>query len=259
MPAGGHSTLSEPESGRWHPAVLDLVEAVDELAYRNSVLFHQSLSRTKGVGRPHQDWAVAFGYDGAKSVAGWLVADEDKIATIESRATAMTRRCRRLVERYGIKGHMGSNKPSADLYWAAVAVLQDEGKVAAGVMRRDSSKEKRERNDWGKDTERDSFWKVKLKHGYLYDGDTEDPKAPWPSYRKADVHTGLPAGHVLELRRRIRSAGPDPLAQPTHQVFRTRAQLNAAITGVKHLMTKSHALIAIGVEIAAGRIVTDDG
>ena len=258
MPAGGHSTLSEPESGRWHPAVLDLVEAVDELAYRNSVLFHQSLPRTKGVGRPHQDWAVAFGYDGAKSVAGWLVTDEDKIATIESRATAMTRRCRRLVERYGIKDHIGSNKPSADLYWAAVAVLQDEGKVVAGAMRRDSSKEKRDRNDWGKDTERDSFWKVKLKHGYLYDGGTEDPKAPWPSHLKMDVHTGLPASHVLELRRRTRSAGPDPLAQPSHQIFRTRAQLYAAITGVKHLMTKSHALIAIGVEVAAGRIVTDD-
>ena len=39
MPAGGHSTLPEPESGRWHPAVLDVVETVDELAYRNSVLF----------------------------------------------------------------------------------------------------------------------------------------------------------------------------------------------------------------------------
>ena len=51
MPAGGHSTLSDPESGRWHPAVLDVVEAVDELAYSNSVLFHQSLSRTKGIGR----------------------------------------------------------------------------------------------------------------------------------------------------------------------------------------------------------------
>ena len=59
MPAGGHSTLSEPESGRWHPAVLDVVEAVDELAYLNSILFHQSLSRLKGTGRPHQDWAVA--------------------------------------------------------------------------------------------------------------------------------------------------------------------------------------------------------
>ena len=50
MPAGGHSTLSEPESGRWHPAVLDVVEAVDELAYSNSVLFHQSLSRTREMG-----------------------------------------------------------------------------------------------------------------------------------------------------------------------------------------------------------------
>jgi len=39
--------------------VLDVVEAVDELAYLNSILFHQSLSRTKGTGRPHQDWAVA--------------------------------------------------------------------------------------------------------------------------------------------------------------------------------------------------------
>ena len=61
MLAGGHSTMSEPERGRRHPAVLDVVEAVDEMAYRNSVLFHQSLSRTKGTGRPHQDRAVAFG------------------------------------------------------------------------------------------------------------------------------------------------------------------------------------------------------
>ena len=74
-----------------------------------------------------------------------------------------------------------------------------------------------------------------------------------------DVHTGLPADGVLELRRRVRSAGPDPLAQPTHQIFRTNAQLQVAIKGVKHLMTKTHALIAIGVEMAAGRIMTDDG
>ena len=39
MPAGGHSTLSEPESGRWHPAVLDLVEAVDELAQERRHLY----------------------------------------------------------------------------------------------------------------------------------------------------------------------------------------------------------------------------
>ena len=73
------------------------------------------------------------------------------------------------------------------------------------------------------------------------------------------MHTGLPADDVLELRRRVRSAGPDPLAQPTHQIFRTNAQLQVAIKGVKHLMTKTHALIAIGVEMAAGRIMTDDG
>ena len=83
MPAGGHSTLSDPESGRWHPAVLDVVEAVDELAYSNSVLFHQSLGRTKGTGRPHQDWAVAFGYDGTKSVAGWLIT-EVAVITVSS-------------------------------------------------------------------------------------------------------------------------------------------------------------------------------
>ena len=72
MPAGGHSSLSEPESGRWHPAVLDVVEAADELAYRSSVLFYQSLSRTKGTGRPHQDWAVAFGYVGVEPKQGQL-------------------------------------------------------------------------------------------------------------------------------------------------------------------------------------------
>ena len=113
MPAGGHSTLSEPESGRWHPAVLDVVEAADELAYRNSVLFYQSLSRTKGTGRPHQDWAVAFGYDGAKSVSGWLVTDAALLVTIDTRAEAMRRRCRRVVERYGIKELIGGEKKQA--------------------------------------------------------------------------------------------------------------------------------------------------
>ena len=123
------------------------------MTYLNSVLFHQSLSRTKGTVRPHQDWAVAFGYDGAKSVYGWLVTDAALPATIDARAEAMRRRCRRLVERYGIKELIGGEKPGADLYWAAVAVLHDDGKVVAGAMRRDSSKEKRIRNDWGKDTE----------------------------------------------------------------------------------------------------------
>ena len=117
MPAGGHSTLSEPESGRWHPAVLEVVDVVDELAYRNSVMFHRALSRTAGVGRPHQDWAVAFGYDGAKSVAGWLITDEGMLATIEARAEAMRRRCRRVVERHGIKELIGGNKPGADVYF----------------------------------------------------------------------------------------------------------------------------------------------
>ena len=94
------------------------------------------------------------------------------------------------------------------VYWAAVAVLHDEGKVVVGAMRRDSSKEKRIRNDRGEDTERDSFWKLKIKHGYLFDGETEDSKAPWPSQLTIDVHTGLLADDVLELRRRVRSAGP---------------------------------------------------
>ena len=89
-----------------------------------------------------------------------------------------------------------------------MAVLNDEGKVVVGAMRRDSSKEKRIRNDRGEDTERDSFWKLKIKHGYLFDGETEDPKAPWPSELTIDVHTGLPANDVLELRHRVRSAGP---------------------------------------------------
>ena len=62
--------------------VLEVVDVVNELAYRNSVMFHRALSRTVGVGRPHQDWAVAFGYDGAKLVAGWLITDEGMTATI---------------------------------------------------------------------------------------------------------------------------------------------------------------------------------
>ena len=77
--------------------------------------------------------------------------------------------------------------------------MYDDGKVVTGVMRRDSSKEKRIRNDWGKDKEHDPFLKLKLKHGYLFDEETEDPKVSWPSHLAADVHTGLAAGDILEV------------------------------------------------------------
>ena len=93
----------------------------------------------------------------------------------------------------------------------------------------------------------------------MYDPLADDNDAPWPSKSDVDVHSGLHPVDVFELRRRVRSVGPDPLAQPTHQIFRTQAQLQLAINGVKHLMSRCQALIVIAVEIAAGRIVTDDG
>ena len=80
MPAGGHLTLSEPESSRCYPAVLDVVEAADELAYRNSVLFHQSLSRTKGTGRPGNAHNCRDGVEPKQGQSGETAREADRVA-----------------------------------------------------------------------------------------------------------------------------------------------------------------------------------
>ena len=76
---------------------------------------------------------------------------------------------------------------------------------------------------------------------------------------RVDAQSGVAAADLYELRRRFRAVGADPLAQPEAQIFRTNAQLTRALRGVRNVIPHRKALIALSVEIAAGRITTDDG
>ena len=76
---------------------------------------------------------------------------------------------------------------------------------------------------------------------------------------RVDAQSGLYAADLYELRRRSRSVGADPLAQPEAQIYRTNAQLTRALRGLRNVIPHRKGLIALSVEIAAGRITTDDG
>ena len=257
-PAGGHSPLSEPQSGRWHPAVLSIVDDVRTLATRNVGRFHLSRQRT-GL---FQDWVVGFGWEGARSVQGWLVTDKALTDQINRDAEAMQRKCRRVIDEHGLKAEFGDGRgAAAELYWAAVAVLGEAGEVEVGVMRRGAKNQAQQyANDWGQDTTRDSFWLLKLKEGPLYDSSTTDDSAEWvPSRMRVDAQSGVLAVDLYELRRRFRSVGADPLAQPEAQIYRTNAQLTRALRGSRNVIPHRKGLIALSVEIAAGRITTDGG
>ena len=174
----------------------------------------------------------------------------------------MQRRCMRLIGKHERKAELGGERGSAvELYWAAVAVLCEAGEVELGVMRRGAKNEAQKcASDWGQGTTRDSFWFLKLKEGALYDSSTTDDSAEWASSRpRVGVQSGVLAADLYELRRRIRAVGADPMAHPEAQIYRTNAQLTRAVRGVRNFIPHRKALIALSVEIAAGRIATDDG
>ena len=205
---------------------------------------------------------VGFGWEGARSVQGWLVTDKALTDQINRDAEAMQRRCRRVVEGHGLKDAYDDERGAAtELYWAAVAVLREAGEVEVGVMRRGAKNSAQDRaNDWGQDTTRDSYWLLKLKEGPLYDSSTTDDSAEWtPSRARVDAQSGILAVDLYELRRRFRSVGADPLAQPEAQIHRTNAQLAHVLRASRNDIPHRKGLIALSVEIAAGRITTDDG
>ena len=109
MPARGHSTLSAPQSGRWHPAVSLVVEDVRALAHKNTNRFHLSQQRTGLL----QDWAVGFGWEGARSVQGWMITDRKLVADINRDAGTMQRKCRRLVDAHNLKEQLGGERGAA--------------------------------------------------------------------------------------------------------------------------------------------------
>ena len=238
--------------------MLSIVDDVRKLATQNAGNFHLPRQRT-GL---FQDWVVGFGWEGARSVQGWLVTDKALTDKINTDAEAMQRKCRRVIEFHGLKAELGGGRgAAAELHWAAVAVLGEAGEVEAGVMRRGAKNQAQKcANDWGQDTTRDSFWLLKLKEGALYDSSTTDGSAEWtPSRARVGAQSGVAAADLYEVRRRFRAVGADPLAQPEAQILRTNAQLTRALRGARNAIHHRKALIALSVEIAAGRIATDGG
>jgi hypothetical protein len=101
---------------------------------------------------------------------------------------------------------------------------------------------------------------LKLKAGALYSSSTTDDSAKWtPPRPRVGVQSGVLAADLYELRRRIRAVGADPLAHPEAQIYRTHSQLTRAVRSARNFVPHRKALIALSVEIAAGRIATDDG
>ena len=67
---------------------------------------------------------------------GWLVTNKVLTDGINRDAKTMQHKCRRLIERHGLKAQLGGERgAAAELYWAAVAVLCEAGEVELGVMR----------------------------------------------------------------------------------------------------------------------------
>ena len=82
---------------------------------------------------------------------GWLVTDKVLTDSIHRDPETMQRKCRRLIEKHGLKAQLGGERgAAAELYWAAVAVLCEAGEVELGVMRRGAKNEGQKcTNDWG--------------------------------------------------------------------------------------------------------------
>ena len=135
--------------------MLSIVEDVRALATRNVGRFHLPRQRTMRF----LDLLVGFGWEGARSVQGWLVTDKVLTDGINRDAETMQRKYRRLIVRHGLKAQLGGERgAAAELYWAAVAVLCEAGEVELGVMRRGAKNEAQKyANDWGQDTTSDSF------------------------------------------------------------------------------------------------------
>jgi hypothetical protein len=165
-----------------------------------------------------------------------MLEDAALIGVINKDSATMQRKCRRLVEQHGLKERLsgeGGRGAGADVYWAAVAVLREEGAVELGAMRRGAaSSTQRAADGWGRDTIRDQLWLLKLKKSALYDRSGGDELAPWRHTKeRSDAQSGLRASDLLELRRRIRAVGPDHLAMPDAQIHRTGKHISDVLRG----------------------------
>ena len=206
-----------------------------------------------------QDWTVAMAHHGVVYLTERHTVNATAVAECNQRPSNMQRRCSRMLVKYGLTAAVGSKSPTADLYYAAVAVLIDAGKVAKWVRRRDLrkgyySKEK------CVEPFRDPYWQIKLKCICLW-VHAPDAGATMARLRPIDPHSGLPLELQLEVFRRTRAAGADSMPMPDWAVHRGHGVLEDVAEKLRHanppITTKPQAQIVILVDIATGRMTTD--
>ena len=173
----------------------------------------------------------------------------------------MRRRCSRLLAKYGPTTAVCSKTPAADLYYAAVAVLIDAGKVTKWVRRRNLRK-----GYYGKEKVvemfRDPYWQLKLKRTYLWVPEASAGAAT-ARPRPVDPHSGLPVAVQLDFLRCTRAAaGVGSMPMPNWGVHRDHGVLEAVAEKLRYanraITTKLQSWIVILVDIASGRMTTDD-
>ena len=237
---------------------MELSAAVEaDLAFHRSN-WYMPAGRTPGC---YQDWTVAMAYHGAVYLTDRHTAHTSAIAAANRRASAMQRRCSRLLAKYGLTTQIGTKTPAADLYYAAVAVLVDAGKATKWIRRRDL------RRGWAHDpnsalvAHRDPYWELKLKCTCLW-LPSPPPRARKPRPRPIDPHSGLPVTAQLEVLRCTRAIGVDSMPMPEWGVHRDHGELESVAEKMRHtnppVATKLQAWIVILVDIASGRMTTDD-
>jgi len=251
---------SELKEGTWHPAAVELsAHVLADLEFVRRQWFVP-------VGRTfhrHQDWTVAVAYHGAVQLTDRHFEDEEAVAACNQRSSNMQRRCSRMLAKHGLTEAVGGKTPAADLYYAAVAHLVRTGKVSPWVRRRDLRKGYCG-TDEGVEPFRDPYWQLKLKCTSLWipDAGDADDDAATTRPRPTDPHSGLSLECQLEVLRRIRAAGIDPLSMPSWAMHRDRGILADVAEKLRHanppVATKLQAEIVTLVEIATGRVTTDD-
>ena len=251
---------SELKEGTWHPAAVELsAHVLADLEFVRRQWFVP-------VGRTfhrHQDWTVAVAYHGAVQLTDRHFEDEEAVAACNQRSSNMQRRCSRMLAKHGLTEAVGGKTPAADLYYAAVAHLVRTGKVSPWVRRRDLRKGYCG-TDEGVEPFRDPYWQLKLKCTSLWIPDADDAgdDAATTRPRPTDPHSGLSLECQFEVLRRIRAAGIDPLSMPSWAMHRDHGILADVAEKLRHanppVATKLQAEIVTLVEIATGRVTTDD-
>ena len=208
----------------------------------------------------YQDWTVAMAYHGAVQLTDRHAEWPDAIAACNARSSNMQRRCSRMLVKYALTTAVGGKSPAADLYYAAVAVLVDAGTVTKWVRRRDLRKGYFG-SDGGAEPFRDPYWQLKLKCTSLWVPDGADGAAVART-RPTDPHSGLRLENQLEILRRTRAVGIDSLAFPDWAVHRDRGAIDQVIEQLRHakppIATRAQVEIVVLVDIASGRMTTDD-